>query len=142
MAEDEAMLTVGDNTAASVSNYGRYERNSGSRMLYACIDMAVHQDPKKTISKDELMSIAANCRNDIGSKKFTEFTYGLAYSPEFVKQVNEAIQIRVEQLQEEQDRLERAKAAVEIGEKNIKEAREKLEKLKQAAKSAGLKEVI
>jgi hypothetical protein len=141
MAE-EYIRSSGDDVAVVLTNFGKDTRGSGSRQLYTCLDMAVHQDPRKTISKEDVMQIARECNQNIDASNFTEFKYGFAYSPEFVKQVEEALRYKAEQLAEEEADLERARRAVELGEKSVKESREKLEKMRQEAKAAGLKEVF
>jgi len=132
----------GDQAAESLTSFAHSSRNSGSNQVYSCIDIAAHRDDRKTLKKEEVEEIIRNCRDNVNAAEFTKFTYGLAYSPEFVKQVMEALKYRAEQLAEEEADLERARRAVELGEKSIKESREKLEKMRQEAKAAGLKEVF
>ena len=139
---DEILGVPGEQVASSLSNYGRGARSLGSNQLYSCLDLTVHQDPRKTISKDDLMVIARDCRANIAEGRFTDFTYGLAYSPEFVKQVNDAIKLRIEKLQEEEEALESARRSVELREKTSKKAKEDLEKLKQEVKAAGLEKEV
>jgi hypothetical protein len=141
MAE-EYIENSGERAAESLTSYALSSRNSGSNQVYACIDMAAHRDDRKTLKKEEIEEIIRNCRDNVNAAEFTKFTYGLAYSPEFVKQVMEALKYRAEQLAEEEEDLARARRAVELGEKSVKESREKLEKMRQEAKAAGLKEVF
>ena len=141
MADGE-FRNAGEAAAAYLTEYGKSARGSGSRQLFSCLDIAIHQNPRVTIDKAELTRIAQNCRDDVDAGKFTQFSYGVAYSPEFVKEVKEALALRIEEVEDEKGAVERMKRELAEKEKSLLASQEKLEKLKKASKEAGLGEVM